>query len=208
METEKQADGGAVQEKEVAPQVSERDAAFQRMEKDVYKWRQTAREKEEQLNKLLEERKAAEVKQMEEKEQYKELYEKARQEADTFQTRVDEIQGAYLSDLKFQTLEKEAIQAGIRSEALSDLRLFDTNGVIVETTSQGNANILGAKEFVEQLKASRPYLFQDKKPPTVNGSLPSGQIAEEKVLSAKELIDLQRKDPERYQKEVMKRLKT
>lgn len=187
------------------PVVIPEKEAFQRLQGDLVKWKQKAREYESNLQKVAEERKLTEIKTLEEQQKYKELYERANKEAETYKQKVVQTQQAYLNDVKFQALEREALRAGIRQEALEDLRLFNTDNIIVETTSTGNANVLGGREFVESLKQSKPYLFVDSTAPKINTTIASG-VVESKEMSISELLKLEKKDPERYNKEMLKRI--
>jgi hypothetical protein len=59
---------------------------------------------------------------------------------------------------------------GIRKDALNDLDLLDFDEVIVETTSSGNINIIGADSAVKKLKSERPHWFGSKVGRNVNGN--------------------------------------
>lgn len=172
--------------------------AYERAMGDLMKWKSRARELEQKASAWDEEKSSIERQKLEEQQKYKELYERAQNEAKSYKEKVNQVQSAYLNDVKYQALEREAMKAGLRQEALADLKMYDTSNVIVETTSEGNANVLGAREWLEEFKTTRPYLFQEYKAPNVNGATPNGSVNEPKKLTARELLALEKTDPKAY----------
>lgn len=127
---------------------------------------------------------------------FKEAYELEVKRREEMEAELNTTKSTFWNGLKYQEIKNQALKAGIRSDAIEDLSLFDASEVEVETTSHGNANILGAKEFIEKLKMTRPYLFQDNRPPNINGTMPTETKAKE--LSAMDLLKMQRENPAKY----------
>lgn len=141
--------------------------------------------------------------QLAEKENYKELWESEKQKRSEAESKAAEISQNYFNGLKMSAIEQEAMKLGINEQALEDLSYLDSSMVQIETTSTGNANVIGAKEFIEILKEKKPYLFKSNSAPNVNNGMP--QVAPERTYSGKDLVELQKKDPVKY-RQVMKKL--
>jgi len=75
---------------------------------------------------------------------------------------------SFVNEKKFSAVKVLAVAAGLRKEALSDLDLLELNSVMLETTSTGKMNVLGAERFVESLKTSKPHWFAAPTAPNVN----------------------------------------
>lgn len=143
---------------------------------------------------------------LQEKENFKELWEREKQKREEAETKAKKISESYFNGLKMSAIEQEALKAGILNEALSDIGIIDNSMVEIETTSTGNANVLGAKEFVESLKESKPHWFKKIGPPNINTSNPQ-ENESPRDLTAKELVELEKKDPAKYRQEMMKKFK-
>ena len=173
-----------------------------RAKHDFLRYKQEAREAKERNETLLREIETLKEKSLLEKQNYKELYENEKMKTAKFQEETQRTRETFFGSLKKQQIKQEAMKMGIREEALSDLDLLDSSTVITETTSNGNVNILGAQEFVEQLKDSRPYWFKQQGAPTINGNVPSYN---RKSLTASDLLKLQMENPAKYREEIMRR---
>lgn len=154
--------------------------------------------------KLLNEVETSKTAQLQEKENYKQLWENEKGLRVEAESKSDRIQESYFNGLKNSAIETFAVKHGIRDHALADIGLLDKTMVQIETTSTGNANVIGADEFVESLKLSRPHWFSDGKPPLINGANPEPH--KEKVMTAQEVIALEKTDPIAYRKEMQKRI--
>ena len=172
---------------------------------DLHRFKQEKKELEAQNQKLLREIQEKEEKTLQEKGRYKDLFESEKQKRMELEGKVVGQKDAFFNTLKRAEIEKAAIGAGIRKEALYDLDLLDNSLVEIETTDKGSINILGAEEFVSELKNTRPYWFQGQGAPNVNTGNPS--YRGEKSYSASELLKLQRENPAKYREELKKRLK-
>jgi len=139
------------------------------------------------------------------KENYKGLYELEKKKREEAEEREKKSTNAYYEDIKIQAVEREAIKAGILDIALEDVRSLDLDMIEVETTSRGHKNVIGAKEYVDNLKEVRPHWFNKMGAPRMNTGQPS-EAPQPKELTPDELIKLQKKDPEKYKQEMKKRL--
>jgi len=174
-----------------------------RQERDFFKWKKESRELKEQNEKLLNEINTLKEKSLVEKQNYKELYEHEKQKTERLVSENEDVKKTFFGSLKQQEIQKEAIKQGIRDEAIQDLNLLDSSLVETETTSQGVVNILGATEFIEKIKESRPYWFKQSGPPTIN----TGNVNyQKKELTASDLLKLEKDNPALYRAELLKRL--
>lgn len=135
-------------------------------------------------------------KNLEEKENFKQLWELEKQRRVEAEEKATSVAQNYFNGLKMSAIEQEALKLGVRTEALEDFSRLDTGMVEVETTDMGNANVLGAKEFVETIKERKPHWFKTGTAPNINNANPA--MAKEKKLSGYELAELQEKDPVAY----------
>ena len=95
-------------------------------------------------------------------------------------------------------IKDQARKSGMDESFMDMLEAFDTKDVIVETTSSGSFIVNGADTFIEDLKASKPIMFNKKSDPTVNNG--SGSFdGREKTYSTAEVLKLQKTDPAKYQ---------
>jgi len=99
--------------------------------------------------------------------EWQKLAERYQQEADQARTKTDQIQNAYLTDRKRSAVREEALKLGLRSEAVSDLGLLPLDEIQVQTTSDGQVNVLGADLFAKKLMATRPHWYGGKSAPQV-----------------------------------------
>jgi len=155
--------------------------------------------------KLKADMEAMQTAQLQEKENFKELWELEKTKREQAEEKATNISTSYFNGLKMSAIEQEAIKLGIRETALADISMIDNSLVQVETTSTGNANVLGAKEFVEQLKESRAHWFTDQTAPIVNNANP-GLPPAAKEMTGAELVALEKTDKAAYQAEMKRRL--
>lgn len=174
-----------------------------RVQQDMLRYKQEFKAAEERNQKLQNEIKAMEERSLAEKSNYKELYERKNEELNALRSERDNDQTVFFNSIKNSEIEKEAIKVGIRAEALEDVRRMSQDGVITETTSTGHVNVLGAKEFVDGLKQTRPFWFNNQGPPAVNTGNPGYNAG--KPMSATDILKLQTENPAKYKEIMMKK---
>ncbi len=169
---------------------------------DMFRFKREAREAQQREAELADRIKQLEEDKLKTASNYKELYEKKNEEVETLRKEKDNDRNVFFNFQKVQAVERAALEQGIRKEALEDLKLMDTEMVEIETTDRGSVNIHGASEFVEKLKASRPYWFKEQGPPNVNTGNPN--FNQGKALSYSDILKLQKTDPAKYAAEMKK----
>lgn len=180
--------------------------AYERAKSDMHKYKREASEFKNQLEQLQSKLNEMETKGLENKQEYKTLYEQEKQRRSEIETSFSQFKTGVITDKKRDAVEKFAIKAGLRDT--SDLDGFDFDGVELETTSSGKFNVNGADTWVENLKAHKPHWFKDNKPADINNNFGnSGEPNKPKVLGARELLDLQKKDPDAYRAYMNKQFK-
>jgi len=130
---------------------------------------------------------------------YEELYNLEKQAHEDTRSKYTGFKESYVRDKKLSSVQYYAARMGLRDEAKDDLENIGLDDVQIETTSLGNINVLGAKEYVEELKLRKPHWFNDGKPPVINNGRPE-MIHTKKEITARELLDLQSKDKDAYYK--------
>lgn len=106
--------------------------------------------------------KAIEESQLSEQQQYKQLYERTKQELESTKKAQTELQ------LKTQLMPK-LTAAGCRD--VVDAMKLGNPSLLLQDEQAGS--LVGIDEYVEDLKQRKPWLFESWKPSSVNPSLPS-----------------------------------
>ncbi len=143
--------------------------------------------------------------QMKEKSNFKDLYELEVSKRQDAEIKLKNLSTSFVDNLMRKEIEAEALSNGIRPEALMDLDLVDKSMIETETTSTGKINFLNVREFIQTLKTTRPFWFKNGDPPKINSSLPGNPQFKE--LSPAQILELQKKDPKKYNEIMQKRLK-
>jgi phenylalanyl-tRNA synthetase alpha subunit len=155
-----------------------------------------------QANARLEE---LETQRLQEKENFKELWELEKQKREQAEQKSTQMTETYFNGLKKIAIKQEATKLGILPEAIEDLDNTDNSMVQIETTSTGNVNVIGAREFIESLKERKNHWFSKTGAPNINNQIGS-DVTKPKDLSPKEILALAKSDPVRYKKEIEKKL--
>lgn len=134
---------------------------FEKVLKELHQHKASARTATEQL----EQRK---IEDMKKNQQYEALANEYKEKLERAEAEKKRIIESDIQSRKYNAVKDSAVRAGIRKEALSDLDLVAMDNVVVETTSTGKINILGADRFVESLKAAKPHWFSSPQAPSVN----------------------------------------
>lgn len=104
--------------------------------------------------------------------QWKELAERNEAKATEWQEKYNGLSQTVIKDKKITAVREEALKKGIRPEALQDLEMLEHKDVVVETTSTGRLNVLGATSAIDNLKTLRPHWFGGSAGPGVNTGTP------------------------------------
>lgn len=185
----------------VEPQV--KPEAYEQVKNDMFKYKRMVQEKEQAEQQLRAQIEAMQSAKMEEQGKHKELADHWKKKAEETESRYNQVLNAVVHDKKMSAVREYAIKRNIRAEALADLDMIDLSPVVVETTDQGNHNVLGADDFVEKLQKTKPHWFKDSTPPS--GNFSTGDFnGKEKTYTAQEVVALRKSDPEKY-KEIMKK---
>lgn len=151
------------------------------------------RQERERLAKEVEEIRTAKLK---EQNNWKDLYEQEQKKASEYQEKLKKVSTSLVEDKMRTVIEREASKAGILPSALEDLDLIDKSIIEVETTSNGRINFHNVKEFVDSLKMKKPHWFGAHQDPNINNK--RADYGAPKDLSTEEILDLQSKDPKKY----------
>ena len=140
---------------------------------DLLKRKTRERELEDRLKSFESEQENLKTQSLKEKEDWKKLAEVKEKETLEFKKKLESQEKLTANYFKRAEVRAEAIKSGMREAALDDLDLIGYSGVDLETTSTGKLNVLGADKFVERLKATKPFWFEDKKAPMIDGNTPT-----------------------------------
>lgn len=190
----------------VEPTEPEGGASMEELNKykeDMFRYKREAKSAAEERQKLQAELEKVQTDQMKQKNQYKELYEQASNKAQEVEQKYSRLQESLVINEKLKAIERAALKHGIRENALEDLSMLNTDDVIVETTSTGRVNVVGADEFVSKLKSVKSHWFA-KSAPNINNSTGTFQ-SEESGYTPNQLLDIQKKDPAKYREILLKK---
>lgn len=185
---------------QVAEQPPVETKGQERHKSDLAKYKEQAKVLAEENAKLAKAKAELEEQTLKEKSNYKALWERSEAEKKALLTKVETIDRQYVDEKKTSLLEREALSLGLDPKHMDYLKYKVQDAVQVEYTSLGNINVLGAKDAVEEFRMNHPELFKTNSRPNINSSNP-GSVANAKVLSPNELLDLQKKDPQAYNRE-------
>lgn len=150
---------------------------------DLHKFKNEANEVKGKL-------KAFEEKALAEKDDWKSLAERHKQEAEEANQKSERIQNSYIGEKKNTAVKEAALKLGMLPDAIGDLELLSLDGVVIETTSTGKVNVLGADGFVQNLKSLKPHWFGQTQVNTrVNPGVP-GVKGEGKAITDSDLLKL------------------
>ncbi len=170
--------------------------------RDMIRYKMERNQEREEKAQLMQKVKELEEQRLSEIGDYKKLWENEKNLRVQKEQENEQIYSGYSREKKFAAVEREALKLGIRPEALEDLSLMELDSVIVEGTTTGRTNVLGAEEFVQSLKQKRPYWFATGKMPHLDTGNPG--MAEPKTMTAADILKLQKTDPAAYKREMQK----
>lgn len=172
--------------------------------KDMLRFKDEAATKDAELNRLKGEKSEAEKAALLEQNRFKELYEKSEKEKADETKRADEAISTVDRYIKQGALTTAALAAGIKKEALADLKLLGFEKLTV--AKEGNeVKVKGIDEFIAEQKKLRAHWFGEETPPPFNGGGgEGGQKKEDGILSAVEVEKLRKEDPKKYREYMTK----
>ncbi len=139
--------------------------AYNAVKGDMHKYKEEARKNAEAL-------KAFQDKEMQQKEQWKEFGKAKEGEAVEYKNKYDTLVSSINDRSKIAAVKSECIKLGLIDAAADDLEILEMKDVVVETTSTGRVNVIGAKSAAERIKSLKPHWFNDQRAPNVNGRPP------------------------------------
>jgi len=129
---------------------------------------------------------------LQEKEEYKTLYEQTKADVDKWKTEAENGKKLFKHTQKYNAVKKAALESGMLPEALDDLDLLDLDSIVVETTDAGRYAVHGVKEFVEKLKTNKAHWFKKADGPTVDSGGGGAPPKEPGPVTAQDVIKAER----------------
>lgn len=136
--------------------------AYKGLQADLHRQKEIARKLQDEKAALELAKKQQEERQQIEQGEFKKLWETEKQEKAAAKKQSDDLLNAYVRDKKMSVLQEAAIKAGMRPETLADLTNIDTSAVetnVITGNGEFNVDVKGAAEFIEALRATRPWIF-------------------------------------------------
>lgn len=174
---------------------------FKSVKDDMHRFKEEARKKDEELKSLRD-------KDLKDKEQWKEYGAAKEKEATDWKSKFETLSESIRDRHKLSAVREACLKLGLVETAMDDLELIELKDVVVETTSTGRVNVIGAKAAAERIKSIRPHWFSDKRVPNVNPNAPGVQSAQSGKVSYSDLSKLEEEarksgDYTEYKKAVM-----
>lgn len=177
---------------EKAKELESKAKAADDFKADMLRFKQEKQELAEKLSKLAEGKDAEERAKLAEQGRYKDLLEKAEAEKAELKKLADGAAESVTHFVRSRDVETEALKAGIRPEALSDLRLLGLDKLEVQREGK-EIKVKGTADFIAEQKKLRPHWFADAKAPQFD----AGKGGNSKGGDAG-LAELAKKDPAAY----------
>lgn len=159
---------------------------------DMLRFKQEKAELAEKLSKLSGDQEAAERAKLAEQGQFKLLLERSEAEKAELKKLAEGAAESVTHFVRSRDVETEAVKAGIRPEALNDLRLLGLDKLEVQRDGK-EIKVKGTADFIAEQKKLRPHWFADAKAPQFDagkGASPKG--------GEQGLAELAKKDPAAY----------
>lgn len=156
---------------------------FKSVKDDMHRYKEEARKAAELLKQQQE-------KEMRAQQQWKELAEAKEREASEWKMKYEARDNAMVQRAKISAVREAALKLGLVESAIDDLELMDLKDVVVETTSTGRVNVMGARSAAERIKSIRPHWFSAQLP-NVNGRAPEVKPGQSQNMSYNDLFKLE-----------------
>lgn len=149
--------------------------------------------------------KQREVDELTKNQQWQQLAELKEKEAADAVSERDRLKNAFVTKEKMSALREAALQAGLRKEAIGDLRLLDFPEIKLESNGEGEFTAQGADKAIQRLKTLKPHWFQTPVP-SINSSSPTATGGDGSVTyeTVKKLQDDYTKNPNSANAEKLK----
>jgi hypothetical protein len=151
---------------------------FDKVKGDMHKYKDALRQEQAKIKALEEEK-------LKKAQEWEKLYEKEKEDKEKLLTETTGLKQAVVRTARLSAVKEAALKAGLRKEALEDLKLVDLGEVEVES-SGGEIACRGADSFVARLKTLRPHWFATK-PNNINTDTPTTTQQGAKTISYKEI---------------------
>lgn len=130
-------------------------AEFQKVLNQMHEQKKRAKDLEARL-------KEAEISKLKEQQNWQQIAELKEKEAQEISTKYTALSENLVLDKKFAAVKEAALKQGILPSAIDDLEMIDLSSVVVEKTSTGRINVLGAEQLVSGLKLKKAHWFETK----------------------------------------------
>lgn len=183
---------------ERASELESKAKAYEEVKADMLRFKSERTELAEKLAKEAEAKETADRAKLAEQGQYKALLEKSEAEKAELAKKANTALESVTHYVRSKDVETEAVKAGIRPEALSDLRLLGLDKL--EVQREGNEiRVKGTADFVAEQKKIRPHWFTDGKEVKFDNGKQGGGGGSG---GGESLVELAKKDPVAYKKKL------
>jgi len=102
------------------------------------------------------------IEKLKEQKDWQTIAELKEKEAQDFSAKYTALSENLVLDKKFAAVKEAALKQGILPSAIDDLEMLDLSAVVVEKTSTGRINVIGAEQLVSGLKLKKAHWFESK----------------------------------------------
>lgn len=137
------------------PEETVSKAELQKVLDEMHKFKKEAKEAKTELEKQK-------IEKLKDQQNWQAIAELKEKEAVEYQEKFSALSENLIFDKKIAAVKEAALKQGILSTAMDDLEMYDMSSVVIEKTSTGRINVLGADQWVQALKMRKPYMFETK----------------------------------------------
>jgi hypothetical protein len=155
---------------------------------DMLKFKARAKAAEEKLENLSNEVAELKTASLQDKEDYKALYEAEVQAHKETKRRADGLKQNVSYSEKHRAVYPALKRAGLLDEAEKLLTESELDKLELEVTSSGRFNVIGIDTFVESFKNEYPFAFKNSQPPIINSGGNSNSIPPNKKITPQMVV--------------------
>lgn len=171
---------------------------------DMHKYKKNWKDSQSEITNLKSRLGELEKSRLEEKEDFKSLYEQERENHQQTRDKEQKLKQSLLYTERYRAIYPKLVELGLRNDAVKILERENLDDLEVETTSEGRFLVHGVETFAERFKRDYPFAFEARKAPNINsGGGATGDMTDEELTPAK-LFQLEKKDPEKYKVAIAK----
>jgi len=166
-------------------------ADHHRAVEDMKKFKGLTKQLQDEINNLKGALKKTQTATLQEKEDYKLLWEQANSELQEKEGKLSELKDSVFYNARHQAVLDGLRKAGLRPEAERILDHYDLSEIEVEVTNKGRFQVGSVSSLINRIKQEYSFAFESKKMPRVNPKGGSSVLDEGEPLTAAKVAEIE-----------------